>query len=128
MERDVKFRGKQKTWIVGGFNKRSDGTCHILTDHESFEVDPKSVGQFIGDGFRDINNQPVIEGDIVNAALNVHGKPTKPQFKAKVIYNSNIGSFQISYKNVNDQFVNDDIWSKYFIEVIGNIYDNPDMI
>ena len=79
-------------------------------------------------GLKDINGKEIYEGDIVNAVQNYHGKPSSIMFNAKIIYNDNVGSFMISYKNINDVFVNDEIWLRYFLEVIGNIHENPELL
>lgn len=80
-------------------------------------------------GLMDKNGVEIWEGDICRAEFNFHGKPSKDiAFNCKIIYNSNIGSFQISYENINGNFVSDTIYSRYFLEVIGNIHQNPDLI
>lgn len=86
----------------------------------------QTIMQFTG--LLDKKGKEIWEGDIVEAILNIHGKETDLKFKAKIFYNSNIGSFQISYKNIDDHFVNDEIWGRYFLEVIGNVYESPDLL
>jgi hypothetical protein len=79
-------------------------------------------------GILDINKTEIAEGDIVKTWLNYHGEPTEPMFKSKIEYNIHVGAWQISYLNVNNHFVNDTIGFKYFLEVIGNLSENPELI
>lgn len=99
MDREILFRGKQKTWIYGGFHKASDGTCYIHTDHETFEVDPKSVGQY--SGLEDENGKKIFEGDCYSK--------------------DNIVEFSYGSFNINGDVPLDAIKSK--ISIIGNVYD-----
>ena len=68
------------------------------------------------------------EGHIVEATLNVHGKESSIKFMAKIIYSEYVGAFQISYRNENGQFVHDDVYGKYFLEVKGNTTENPELL
>jgi uncharacterized phage protein (TIGR01671 family) len=145
--RELKFRGKRldnDEWVYGDFYRtgsRRGGSHHIIVVEkhdleladEHHKVDAETVGQFTG--LRDKKRtkefpkgQEVWEGDIVEAIMNYHGKETDVKFNAKITYNSHIGAFQISYKNIDDRFVNDDIWSKYFLKVIGDIHENLELL
>lgn len=79
-------------------------------------------------GLIDENGEKLFSGDIVEAIFNHEGKKSEISFNAKIIYNSNIGSFQISYLNGRDKFVNDTIWNRFFLRKIGNIYENYDLL
>lgn len=122
MERDVKFRGKQHTWVVGGFHKASDGTCSIHTDFETFTVDPKSVGEYTG--IKDKNGSEIFEGDILQVDNNksidkwMRGETGEVKFIP--------ARFTLCLKNGDKKMLTEDF--EDCVEVIGNIYDNPDMI
>ena len=110
--REIKFRGKQNTWIVGGFHKSTDGRCRIFTDHEEFEVDPKSVGEFTG---HKCKGQDIFEGDVLQTYCynEIH--------KAVVEFTPSNGWTAGGYKLDSAFFIgggND-------FKIIGNIYDNP---
>ncbi len=135
--RAIMFRGLRKKynqdwhkskWKYGNLlNSENIGQVGAnLDSYEYAEVIPETVGEFTG--LKDKNGKEIYEGDIVNAVQNYHGKPSSIMFNAKIIYNDNIGSFMISYKNINDVFVNDEIWLRYFLEVIGNIHENPELL
>lgn len=65
MKREIKFRGKQNSWIYGGisvFNNEAkiyDKDCH----NSPYEVDINSVGEFTG--FHDKKHNDIFENDIV---------------------------------------------------------------
>ncbi len=135
--REIKFKGLdiKGNWHYGLLCIDKEGT--FISNSEgcpkAFEVRPETIGEFTGlkDKKRTkefSEGQEIYEGDIVNAVQNYHGKPSSIMFNAKIIYNDNIGSFMISYKNINDMFVNDEIWLRYFLEVIGNIHETPELL
>ena len=71
MKREIKFRGynlKNKMWIYGYYlvNRGKhyivqDKTAHPFDEASDFEVDPESVGQFVGE----YKGKPIYEGDRV---------------------------------------------------------------
>lgn len=121
--REIKFRGKDKRtgeWVYGylaGLDVIAEGTYyedHIyLTLITPVIVDPNTVGQFIGT--KDKYGRDIYEGDIV-----------------KGFWGDDIGV--IKYDESNARFVIEckkyrmDIASYKWLEVIGNIYDNPDLL
>ena len=120
--RELKFRAWNPTLKCMLYSKELGG----FFDHEIYPNRDWEIQQFTG--LTDKKGKDIYEGDIVEAIANYHGKETDIKFSAKIIYNDNIGSFQISYKNMNDLFVNDDIWVKYFLRVIGNIHEHTELL
>ena len=122
--RELKLRYKWKRdWFY--IDLRNDNT---RAKFEAFESINKTTPLEQFTGLKDKNGVEIWEGDIVEAIMNYHGKETDVKFTAKIIYNENIGSFQISYLNMDDHFVNDTISHRYFLKKIGNIWDNPELL
>lgn len=148
--RDIKFRGKSllnNAWIVGYLiidnisdkyyilpNGNScnesdkmgeEGLLHIFT----FEVDKETIGQYTG--LKDKNGKEIYEGDIVKVKL-YKGEEEK-YFIGKVEY---FGSnFIVDADNNSEYHIYDldgfGIDYRYKLEdceVIGNIYDNPELL
>lgn len=122
------FRGKEKDsgkWIYGDLRHISDGlggyTLNIVdntsgrnNDVTGVEVIPETVGQYTGS--IDKNHTKIFEGDIVRAITRL----TEIYVEAVTFEN---GAFW--YKNWS--------WVKFKFkfekaEVIGNIYDNPELL
>lgn len=122
--REIKFRGKvldePNEWVYGYLDYENT----IYQDKETentkccgigiFKIDNETVGQYTG--LKDKNRKEIYEGDIVQAIY--YGK--------KVIGSINywLGCFILENSCVSDNqlFVFD------HVEVIGNIYDNPELI
>lgn len=120
--REIKFRGKRVDngeYIYGYIIKNKDGKSYIKnTDYNvnngkidliPYEVIPETVGQFIG--LKDKNGIEIYEDDIVDCCRFDNNEIYR--FKVKDIRDipSEFGGSNTNWK-----------------EVIGNIYDNPDLL
>lgn len=128
--RDIEFRGKRTDdgeWVYGVPAK--DGRGEMVMVENIFEceeyncrganclyVDENTVGQYIG--LTDRNGINIFEGDIVKRVW--FGKMSIYQ----IVYDNDLTSF-IGQAGV--RFTTFDYGSTEF-EVIGNIYDNPELL
>lgn len=129
MKREILFRGKRVDngeWIEGFFAKSGDKTF-ILIDNDIAvgyvamkEVIAETVGQFTG--LTDKNGTKIFEGDIIkekdcvhNGEIQIVGDVWQVCFKDGVFF---------AHNKMEAKFV---YWLKNF-EVIGNIYDNPELM
>ena len=131
--REILFRGKRtgnEKWICGHLLEQNIPDCHSyivmsiiaeldnrhieIMDFDINEVIPETVGQFTG--LTDKNGVKIFEGDIVRAFTRF-----SEIYVSSVTYHE--GAFW--FKNWS--------WTKFFfkfekIEIIGNIYDNPEIL
>lgn len=124
--RDILFRGKRKDnglWIKGHlFSRRTDYfiiPLPIITSKSL--LDPETIGQYTG--LTDIDGLKIFEGDIVQ--LSYTGKNRGVEGKAAVIFEN--GKFGVKWGWHKD-FVCLDGFANTAIEVIGNIYDHPELL
>lgn len=140
MNREIKFRGRDKeNWHYGDLvqeirhndNKLFDGTMTHIRNFEYkngsyigdiFPVNPNTIGQYTG--LHDKNGKEIYEGDIVYCQTK-YGK-------AKAIIKFIDGKFvaywnsAITHPQNGHHVACYDINKKF--EVIGNIYDNPELL
>lgn len=129
--REILFRGKRKSdgkWWEGYLTVVFQYTyIEKAGDKEAyrFVIDPETVGQFTG--LTDKNGKRIFEGDIVQY--------TKRQFDGKDIPVRKTVTYEESGFAVDPYFLNN--WLRNVshgniqlsgIEVVGNIYDNPDIL
>lgn len=109
--REVKFRGKSLNtgmWVYGDLQHK--GKRAFI----EYEVAPATIGQFTG--LRDKNSKEVYEGDIVEWE-NLMKRTMRSV--VRYIYNG------FKFTDLDGEW--QEVWS-YTFEVIGNIYDNPEIL
>ena len=130
--REILFRGKRiedGQWVEGHYHFANwylppsmeivDRTHHILQigRGDAAEIDPETVGQFTG--LTDKNGNKIFEGDIVRYM----NKETMV-----VVWNKDSASFAIAYSAINFNYLATISSAHIYLEVIGNIHDNPELL
>lgn len=156
MDREILFRGKQirdSEWIYGDLSRQlQESRCFVFpilkddkidwndcaADPFAYEVDPNTVTQYTG--LKDKNGVKIFEGDIVEISNFKTGRIDGPlhshkPFNLEVVFFR--GGFLFSTKNdiekefglvLSEYGLQDSSSDSYSVEVIGNIYDNKNLI
>lgn len=120
--RDLKFRA----WHHGGGDPRVKGEmryskdCGLSVFFENVESEDLAVEVTQYTGLRDKNGVEICGGDIISDHVGI----------GVVEYPENKAAFRVSYGNGRAKWFIDYILSgeKESIEVIGNIYENPELL
>lgn len=130
--REIEFRGKRRDnneWIYGNLLVIED-ECFIITisrkdwkkiQLEKIEINPETIGQYTG--LKDKNGAKIFEGDIVGCFCNTQLFEVKwcdvrgGYFLDNVVLSSCCEPAPECLGNLTDT-----------MEVIGNIYDNPELL
>ena len=145
--RKIIFRGKRLDngmwangfYLQGGYipgaNKENVKVRHIISDDFYYDVDPDTIGQFTG--LFDKNGKEVYEGDIIlwtRKNVHIEGRPLQDLSYMCVIYYDEVKcAFQFRCELQCGACVgcldfDDDRASDSYIEVVGNVHDNPDLV
>jgi hypothetical protein len=116
---EYKFRGKTKEgkWVYGGYAEYDNGKSIIYQKNGiSYEVLPETVGMFIG--IKNKNGKDVYKEDVIKREDGIIAKVEWDNDTASFILKESDGKHWINIKSPLDRN----------IEIIGNIYDNSNLL
>ena len=123
--REILFKGKRidnGEWVKGFYLELPGVGAVILNDNGYAKVIPETVGQYTG--LPDKNGKKIFEGDIVEFT----DKYTHIKGRAEIVFEAFKWKYSGCYYGGNPMvwLCIDDKSIEY--EVIGNIYDNPELL
>ena len=133
--RQIKFRGKRLdngVWIYGDLIHIDKSDIGIVTDYDHWSgcrINPDTVGQFTG--LTDCNGKEIYEGDIISSPLN-NVVIVKFGYKEHRVRHHGVEDSFAAYGWIAENIQNGitDFLDNEILQgkVIGNIYDNPELL
>lgn len=137
MEREIEFRGKRldsDEWLYGDLMHDNHHGCYVYPNdcdglYTENKVNPDTVGQFTG--LLDKNGKKIYEGDIIKHPYvdPIFRDLVEPKegdgVTSEVVFHD--GAFVVKYHE-NDFIYLDGFTRHGYVEVIGNIHDNPKLL
>jgi len=129
MNRKIKFRAwdkKKKEWAFGykeygGFSMF--GELHVMGYLEIEKLNDYEIMQYTG--LKDKNGKEIYEGDIFNCIYDFDGC----KHKLEVAYSEKYARFYLkSHGECLQKGVVKDMWDMERKEILGNIYENPNLL
>lgn len=130
--REILFRGKRKDngeWVYGNYAVTdNNGKQHFIFQNKAFEfeVDPETVGKYTG--IIDDNGKKIFKGDI----LGITNDDPDYDYITKVYLDFNILCVDVQGQDYDCTSIGFaiGIWDDECdqVEIIGNIYDNPELL
>lgn len=110
-------------WIAPRFSDIKDYVkgSHVLALVDAIQVDQDTVCEYTGQ--TDKNREAIYEGDIVEAA-----DFTAEDGYGEIIWDKETSRFAIVGRSGNDLYADFDNYYGKELEVIGNIFDNPELV
>ena len=127
--REIKFRGynrKNNVWLYG-FYLQNRGAHFVCPDEfatgkswDDYEIDPDTLGQYTG--LKDRNGREIYEGDVVDLRP-YYSQLHRIEYSCGQWICVDAGGGWIAL--IEDEQLGDEMNG---VEVIGNIYDNPELM
>lgn len=134
--REILFRGKRtdtKEWIEGVAFQHDNDKVTMFSQHPvdgtlvGKEIDPETVGQYTG--LTDKKGTKIFEGDIVIYNDNENAD-SEGEFSIVVWYDDDVIGFALEHHSPSCEVYYECEWvqSCCYYEIIGNVFDNPELL